>query len=220
MKKYIILHHTATARDTTTFEAVNNYHKEKWNFKSSLGYYIGYHYFINAAGKVYQGRADDEPGAHCYQENKNYDSIGVCMAGEFDKEYPSQAQLDSLKKLLKDLMAKHNIPFENLKFHRDYAPKTCPGTNIKNDFFTNLLKDSNNSNHPANAGQEDMMKLIQKTGSNEIYAVDKFNRRHQIVNWDTFQRGLAMGLWDSNIQKLPDLNSYQPGNLIVLTMDN
>ena len=71
-KNFIILHHTLTDRDTTTFNAVNNYHKDLWNFESSLGYFIGYHYFITADGKVTQGRADWEAGAHCYQENKNY----------------------------------------------------------------------------------------------------------------------------------------------------
>lgn len=210
-KNYIILHHTLTDRDTTTFEAVNNYHKNLWNFQSSLGYYIGYHYFITGDGKVTQGRADWEPGAHCYQENKNYDSIGICLTGNYDNQEPSQAQLDSLRELLLDLMERHSISKQNIKFHREYATyKSCPGNNIKSDFIDNLLNNNLNDN----------MKLIQKTGDSEVYAVDKFNRRHAILNWDTFQRGMAMGLWSSEIQKVDSLEQYPVGNVIILTPDN
>lgn len=210
-KNYIILHHTITARDTTTFEAVNNYHKGLWNFESSLGFFIGYHYFIDGKGKVYQGRNDWEAGAHCYQENKNYDSIGICLTGNFDTETPSQAQTASLGTLLKDLMQKHLIPKGNIKFHRDYAGyKSCPGTNIKTDFIDKLLNNS----------IEDTMKLIQKKGGTEVYAVDKFRRRHAILNWDTFQRGLAMGLWNSEIEQVNDFSQYAAGNVIILAPDN
>lgn len=139
-KKFIVLHHSATRRDGTTFKAINNYHKGKWNFKSALGYYIGYHYFIDAKGKIYQGRKDEETGAHCKEEKKNYDGIGICLAGNFDEELPSSEQLLSLKKLTSELMIKHKILKSNLKFHRDYAPyKTCPGKNIKKDFWGKLL---------------------------------------------------------------------------------
>lgn len=139
-KKFIVLHHSLTRRDITTFTAVNNYHKQKWNFKSALGYYIGYHYFIDCQGKVYQGRKDEEVGAHCQEARKNFNSLGICLAGNFDIELPSQAQEKSLKTLITDLMAKHKIPGANLKFHRDYAPyKTCPGKNIKDDFYEKIV---------------------------------------------------------------------------------
>ncbi len=209
-KNYIVLHHTLTDRDTTTFEAVNNYHKQLWNFKSALGYYIGYQYFITADGRVYQGRADWEPGAHTTQQNKNYDSIGICLTGNFDTQEPSQAQLNSLKNLIEDLSIKHNIPFENLKFHRDYATyKSCPGHNIPSDFYEKLLNNS-----------LETMKLIKQAGKNDVYALDKNNYRHAILNWDTFQRGISMGLWEAKIETIPDLNQYPAGNVIILAPDN
>jgi len=207
-KNYIILHHSLTARDTTTFEAINNNHRAKWDFESSLGFYIGYHYFINGQGTVTQGRADLEAGAHCYQSDMNYKSIGICLAGNFDIEEPSAAQLKSLAALLDDLMRKHGIPIENLKFHREYAPKSCPGTKIGADFFKKLLIN------------DDSMKLVQKKGQREVYAIDKNNKRHAIVNWETFQRGLAMGIWENKIDQIDDLTPYKAGNLIVITPDN
>ena len=57
--QWVIVHHTGpTAYDPKadtshhTFEDVNEYHRQKWDFKSSLGYYIGYHYFIEKDGTV------------------------------------------------------------------------------------------------------------------------------------------------------------------------
>lgn len=44
--KYLIIYHSATARDTTTFDAIKIYHTLK-----GLGD-IGYHFFITASGKV------------------------------------------------------------------------------------------------------------------------------------------------------------------------
>lgn len=211
-KNYIVIHHTLTDRDTTSFEAVNNYHKSLWNFKSSLGHYIGYHYFITADGKVYQGRNDWEAGAHCYQDNKNYDSIGVCLTGNFDTEEPSSAQLKSLKQLLDDLSLKHGIIRDNIKFHRDYAGyKSCPGSNIPEDFIDKVLDDNLTI---------DYMKLIQKKGDSDVYAIDKHGRRHGLLNWDTFQRGLAMGIWEPNIEQVDSLDPYSVGNVIILTPDN
>ena len=60
--KIVMVHHGAGNLD---FEGVNRYHKGKWGFKSSLGFYIGYPKFIEFNGKLYIGRRDNEEGAHC-----------------------------------------------------------------------------------------------------------------------------------------------------------
>ena len=72
----IIIHHGGGWLD---FKSVNAYHKSKWGFRSSLGYYIGYQYFINRDGRVHQGRADNEEGAHTRRYNKR--TIGICLMG-------------------------------------------------------------------------------------------------------------------------------------------
>lgn len=135
-KKFIVLHHSLTPRDQTTFEAVNKYHQQKWDFKSSRGFYCGYHYFIEADGKVTQAREDWEVGAHCKERGKNFDGIGICLAGNFDEETPTEEQIFSFKNLVKKLVEKYAIPKQNLKFHRDFAKyKTCPGKNIDNSIW-------------------------------------------------------------------------------------
>lgn len=133
--QYIIVHHTGGTNanplaDTShhTFAMVNNWHKQKWHFESLLGYYIGYHYFIDKSGKITQGRDDLEEGAHAIGYNTS--SIGVCLAGNFDATYPTKEQEESLKKLLIELVQEYNIPVQNIIPHRLVANKTCYGRNL------------------------------------------------------------------------------------------
>lgn len=125
--KYLIVHHSATARDTTTFEAVKRYHV-------SLGWGdIGYHFFITPDGKVMPGRPENIVGAQCQADGMNYKSLGICLPGNFMTEVPTVEQLTSLLELLKKLMSKYNIPKENVLGHREVkgASTSCPGDNLQ-----------------------------------------------------------------------------------------
>lgn len=137
---YLIIHHTGVSRDKNPdqFEATNNYHKAKWNFKSSLGYYAGYHYEIAADGTIRQARSDNEAGAHTI--GHNFDSIGISLDGNFDIEMPTPDQEKSLKELLLKLKAKY--PAAKIAFHRQFANKTCPGKLIPDDWANNLIQNS------------------------------------------------------------------------------
>ncbi len=125
--KYLIVHHSATARDTTTFEAVKKYHISKgWGD-------IGYHFFITPDGKVMPGRAENTIGAHCQADSMNFKSLGICLPGNFMTEVPTVQQLTSLLELLKKLMSKYNIPKENVLGHREVsgASTACSGDNLQ-----------------------------------------------------------------------------------------
>lgn len=122
------------------FNQVDIYHRRKWGFKSSLEYYIGYQYFIEYKGKVFQGRRDNERGAHAVQYipyykphlyNTRYIGIGLQGWGEKDT---TKVQIMNLKKLIDRLKQKYN--FSNIKIigHREIANKKCPG-----DFIFNWL---------------------------------------------------------------------------------
>ena len=85
--------------------------------------HIGYHYVIYVDGSIHQGRAEDEPGAHCPGENQR--SIGVCMFGT-DRFTP--AQWDALKALA----STKGLPLHG---HREFASaivqgKTCPNFEV------------------------------------------------------------------------------------------
>jgi len=134
--EFIIIHHTATPLDTSprTFFAVKQYHINKgWGD-------IGYHYFIENNGMLYKGRDDSKEGAHCYQEDMNKKSIGVCLEGNFDIELPTTEQEKVLKDLILNLRIKYNIPRQRIMFHRDFALyKTCPGNNFTWEYLQKLI---------------------------------------------------------------------------------
>jgi hypothetical protein len=142
--KTLIVHHTGGTdadplADTSrqTFEIVNEYHRKLWNFRSSLGFYIGYHYFIDRHGRVRQGRANTDHGAHTIGQNQS--SIGICLAGNFDATEPTLEQTNALRQLLLKLMKEYNISVNNIVPHRHYANKTCYGKKLGDDWARRLV---------------------------------------------------------------------------------
>ena len=121
--QYLIIHHEAGSNG---FTGVNNYHKMLGDFKSSLDWDIGYHYYIAKDGKITQGRADTDEGAHTV--GMNLSSLGICLEGNFNYTKPSILQLTALKGLLSRKMNEYNILPDNIKGHRNFKLKDCPGT--------------------------------------------------------------------------------------------
>jgi len=128
----IIIHHTAVSHrfQADQFNAVNEYHRQLWNFKSSLGFFGGYNYIISASGEIKQYRADGEETAHT--AGRNHDSLGIALCGNFDIERPTIAQITALKDLLLKKMTEHSIVPDNIFTHRQYTNKSCPGWLWKN----------------------------------------------------------------------------------------
>src|SRR3990167_4334029 len=107
--KELALHHTGGLLNNPfyssrhfTAEYVNQLHKQRWNFKSSLGKNGGYNLFYELDGKRTQFRAIGEETAA--QKGHNFDVISVCFAGNFIKnpegkwvDAPSLAQLIAFK---------------------------------------------------------------------------------------------------------------------------
>lgn len=144
--EYLIVHHTGGINsdplaDTShhTFEMVNEWHRKLWNFRSSLGYYIAYHYFIDKEGMVTQGRADTDDGAHCIGQNRQ--SIAIALAGNFDVTDPTENQVKSLTGLLKKLSKIYDIPQSNVVPHRKFSNKTCYGRRLSDSWAASLLSD-------------------------------------------------------------------------------
>lgn len=145
---YLIIHHTSGTEsnprvDTSnqTFEDVNAWHRTNPNTwlgeYSSLGFAIGYHYFIDKTGKVTQGRGDTDEGAHCI--GKNTQSLGICLAGNFDVTMPTNEQVTSLKRLILAKQTEYDIPAEKVVPHRKFANKSCYGSLLSNDWVQKLV---------------------------------------------------------------------------------
>lgn len=107
--KYCLIHHSGGIGDNNlatsshlTVTDIDNAHKARWSdFKSSLGYFVGYTFVITKDGKVTQTRKIGEEGAHTIGYNSN--SVGICLVGNFLVETPTEAQKTSLKTLLINL---------------------------------------------------------------------------------------------------------------------
>ncbi len=142
--QYIIVHHTGGTdanpkQDSSgyTVKQCDADHKARFNMKSSLGWYVGYQYFIDKEGIVTQTRNDLEEGAHTI--GRNFDSIGICLAGNFDVTLPTQAQIDALQKLITYKKYQYSIPVDNIYPHRHFANKTCYGMRLTDDWARSLL---------------------------------------------------------------------------------
>lgn len=137
--KYIVIHHTAVSHKVNPdqFINTNDYHKQLFNMKSSLGFWVGYNYTISASGNVRQTRVDGEETAA--QIGHNFDSISICLDGNFDIEFPTDAQVNALTELIKEKARIYGVRSENIVPHRRFANKSCYGKNLSDTWASNLI---------------------------------------------------------------------------------
>ena len=108
------------------FEIANEYHRQLWNFKSELNYYLGYNYYLTKEGKLIQARKDGEETAAVIGHNTN--SLNCCLQGDFSKEQPTINQRHALREWLLKKKNEYNVPIENIGGHRTFQQnRTCPG---------------------------------------------------------------------------------------------
>lgn len=129
----LVYHHTAIKNISP--EDIDKLHKNK-GWKG-----IGYHYYIRKDGTIYKGREDDAEGSHVKGHNK--ESIGICVEGNFEDEYLSDKQIESLRKLSVYICLKYNI--KDILPHKELGKTLCPGKNfpleqIKNDVIKEIKK--------------------------------------------------------------------------------
>lgn len=97
---------------------------------------IGYHYYISKDGKIYKGRDENIIGAHIKEKNEN--TIGICLEGNFEEEYLLGKQESSLLELMTYIKLKYEIT--DVLGHRDEGETMCPGENIKISGIENKLE--------------------------------------------------------------------------------
>lgn len=117
----LIVHHSASPRDTTTVEKIREWHKARgWDD-------VGYHWVIESSGIIRQGRPPTVKGAHC--RGRNWDSWGVCVVGDNTKasEAWNEAQEDALMRLIGAVRV--ILPGVKVLGHREFggAQTECPG---------------------------------------------------------------------------------------------
>jgi len=137
--QWIVVHHEGALSnpETKRFLIINDYHKSRGFPQSKSGWYVGYHRVIERNGEQRVARQDEEIGAHTVGYNDK--SLGVCLVGHFDFEFPKEAQVAILKQLLKEWVEKYNIPIVNVVPHRRFANKSCYGSKLSDSWARDLI---------------------------------------------------------------------------------
>lgn len=142
IKTHIVVHHSASADHPTllNFQAIRDYHVKVNGWRD-----IGYNFVLDRVGgrvETLVGRQLDDAGAHTRELNLNNVGIGVCMVGDYDKEYPAVDAMVCLIRLCRSLMRQFNIPAFNVIGHREAQAaggvplagrKSCPGAKFNMD---------------------------------------------------------------------------------------
>ena len=127
----IILHCSATPEGKDYKAAdIDRWHKQqKWEC-------IGYHYVIDIDGTIEDGRPIDMIGAHC--SGYNSESVGICYIGGCDKNMKAkdtrtEAQKQSMYKLVKELLEKYKLPSTQVYTHNVLCgfSKACPSFKLE-----------------------------------------------------------------------------------------
>ena len=125
----IVVHHTwspdaAGYRGIETVRAVRRYHVEVRGWSDN-----GYHVMIGPNGAIFLCRPIERQGAHT--AGRNAHSIGVSFIANFDRDEPgSYAGLRAGRDVVAALLERFELGATAIRFHREFANKTCPGLKL------------------------------------------------------------------------------------------
>jgi len=146
--RWIVIHHSASASGSAAvFDRAHRING--WDE-------LGYHFVIGNGSQSGNGLVEVGPrwpkqkwGAHAKTADNQYNElgIGICLVGNFDQTRPTQAQLQSLAKLVAYMQKTYKIPADRVIGHRDTKPTDCPGSNMNiasvRRMAAQMLADSN-----------------------------------------------------------------------------
>ena len=129
--KRIIIHHSGTSLDTMS--SMDRYHRNERNMENGLAYHFVVGNGIKTGnGAIYTGQRWKKQlnGGHLRSEMQNYNSIGICLIGNFDKAAPSEQQIKAVSALVTYLMGRCDISRKGVQTHRqiNVRPTECPGS--------------------------------------------------------------------------------------------
>lgn len=125
--QYIVVHHTAGSGD---FKTVKDYHTNQRGWET-----IGYNYFIDTDGIIYQGRPETTHGAHA--RGLNTKSVGIALRGDFSVKGPSEDQINALRWLITDVKTRWDI--KDMGPHRKWAQTECFGKFLPDNWLQMIM---------------------------------------------------------------------------------
>lgn len=133
----ILIHHTVTAQTVDyqqslqVVKQVQNYHRNVADNRKGVWDDIGYHFLIDGAGRVFEGRHAEIMGVHAGSGNAH--SVAISMIGNFDRDQLTEPQRDSMVRLVSFLSMKYRKDPSAQGFisgHRHHMSTGCPGKNV------------------------------------------------------------------------------------------
>jgi hypothetical protein len=90
---------------------------------------IGYHYIIDPAGRVWEGRSAQYQGAHVQDQNEH--NLGVMVMGNYNRQSLNPAQMAALDGLLAMQMSRYGVPIARVRTHKELSSTECPGNSLQ-----------------------------------------------------------------------------------------
>ncbi|MBA3874371.1 MAG: N-acetylmuramoyl-L-alanine amidase [Anaerolineae bacterium] len=119
----VAIHHSAILLSTNeTMRDVQDLHMDTNHWAD-----VGYHYCIDKNGIVYEGRNIHARGSSVAGYNTG--TIGVCVMGNFEIDFPLEIQLTKLQQVVNWLTTTYTLT--HLATHHEFNPESvCPGKNM------------------------------------------------------------------------------------------
>lgn len=133
----VVLHHTwsptaAQYQGPATWEGIRDYHVGQRGWSD-----IGYHYGVGPDGSIWRLRPVTRAGAHVL--NRNRHTVGVVLLGNYDVEDPVKHGLGVVAQVVRVVCERFKLKAGQIRFHREFQDKTCPGKRIELADFRNLV---------------------------------------------------------------------------------
>jgi hypothetical protein len=129
---HITLHHEGDAQPLRLDDDVVRKLRglQAWGAAERNWWDVPYHFLLDLRGNIYEGRDYHFMG----ETNTTYDPSGhflITAIGNYDKQEPTQAQLNAIADLMAWAVSEFDVPLDNIKGHYNYADTDCPGTYLR-----------------------------------------------------------------------------------------
>ncbi len=152
--RYFTLHHTQAHYPRTYEEAVAEMQFIQDFHQNGRGWIdIAYHFLIDPAGNIFEGRPIKVLGAHV--KNRNTANIGISIMGNFHppaNDVFTGASQDSFVAIGTYLKDTYEVPVSSFYAHRDIGNTDCPGDDLyaKKELLRGLIFSAQPQGLPAN----------------------------------------------------------------------
>lgn len=148
-KRDVLIKGSPVLKGMVVHQSLEEYRKASGNAKYHVGSNhisddglpgLSYTFFIEADGKViYANHIEDKPYSQGYSDrpgDENAEFVSVCVGGNFSgpgyagTQTPTQAQIDSVRRLWNELAVIFNWGNDCLFGHYHFGKPTCPGNDL------------------------------------------------------------------------------------------